>query len=76
LQQWKGGAGFAGIKSKWVGLARDFGKEIVLTSASGEIRGRFEGLGENGSLLLRNRAGLEEFHAGEVSLSDRPEGNA
>lgn len=76
LQQWKGGAGFAGIKSRWVGLARDFGKEIVLTSASGEIRGRFEGLGENGSLLLRNRAGLEEFHAGEVSLSDGPEGNA
>lgn len=74
LKEWNAGIGFGGIKNKWLRHARALGKEIVLTSAAGEIRGGFEGLGENGSLLLRNRSGLQEFHAGEVSLADPGEG--
>jgi len=76
LKRWDGGAGFHEIKSEWLRYARSLGKEIVLISASGKIQGRFEGLGENGSLLLRNPAGLQEFHAGEVSLADPAEGHA
>jgi BirA family biotin operon repressor/biotin-[acetyl-CoA-carboxylase] ligase len=76
LRRWNGGAGFDDIKKEWLRHARSLGKEIVLTSASGEIRGAFEGLGDNGSLLLRNRSGLQEFHAGEVSLADSAEGLA
>jgi BirA family biotin operon repressor/biotin-[acetyl-CoA-carboxylase] ligase len=76
LRRWNGGAGFDDIKKEWLRHARSLGKEIVLTSSSGEIRGAFEGLGENGSLLLRNRSGLQEFHAGEVSLADPTEGLA
>jgi BirA family transcriptional regulator, biotin operon repressor / biotin---[acetyl-CoA-carboxylase] ligase len=76
LSQWNGGAGFNSIRNEWLRHTHALGKEIILTSASGEIRGRFEGLGENGSLLLRNRSGLQEFHAGEVSLTDSAEGPA
>jgi BirA family biotin operon repressor/biotin-[acetyl-CoA-carboxylase] ligase len=76
LRRWDGGAGFDQIKNEWLRHARTLGKEIVLTSTSGKIRGVFEGLGKNGSLLLRNRSGLQEFHAGEVSLSDPAEGPA
>lgn len=76
LRRWNEGAGFDDIKEKWLRHARSLGKQIVLTSASGEIRGAFAGLGENGSLLLRNRSGLQEFHAGEVSLADPAEGPA
>lgn len=76
LKDWDWGSGFGRIKDKWLRHARALGKEIVLASAAGEIRGEFEGLGENGSLLLRNRSGLQEFHAGEVSLAEPGEGLA
>jgi BirA family biotin operon repressor/biotin-[acetyl-CoA-carboxylase] ligase len=76
LREWNAGLGFDVVKNKWLKHARALGKEIVLTSASGQIRGGFEGLGDNGSLLLRNRTGLQEFHAGEVSLADPAEGPA
>jgi BirA family biotin operon repressor/biotin-[acetyl-CoA-carboxylase] ligase len=76
LGEWNAGPGFDAIKNRWLRYARALGREIVLNSAAGEIRGDFEGLGDNGSLLLRNRAGLQEFHAGEVSLADPAEGPA
>jgi biotin-(acetyl-CoA carboxylase) ligase len=49
---------------------------MSIAAAGGRVEGRFEGLGEDGSLLLRNDKGLQAFHSGEVSLADLRGGTA
>jgi BirA family biotin operon repressor/biotin-[acetyl-CoA-carboxylase] ligase len=70
LQAWSAGAGFAGLKLAWLRHAKGLGRPIRVTAAGQTVTGCFEGLGENGSLLLRTPAGVREFHAGDVSLAD------
>jgi BirA family biotin operon repressor/biotin-[acetyl-CoA-carboxylase] ligase len=74
LRIWNKGAGFDALKPLWLQHAKGLGDLISVTAAGQTIAGYFEGLGENGSLLLRNRAGTQEFHAGEVSFADFSEG--
>jgi BirA family biotin operon repressor/biotin-[acetyl-CoA-carboxylase] ligase len=70
LLQWDAGAGFVALKTQWLQFAKCLGQHVSLTTAGETIEGYFEGLGENGSLLLRNQAGVHEFHAGEISFAD------
>lgn len=70
LRQWDAGAGFAALKAQWLQYAKGLGQLVRLTTAGEIIEGYFEGLGKNGSLLLRNQAGMHEFHAGEISFAD------
>jgi BirA family biotin operon repressor/biotin-[acetyl-CoA-carboxylase] ligase len=70
LLQWNAGAGFAALKAQWLRSAKGLGQPVSLTTAGEIIEGYFEGLGKNGSLLLRNQAGIHEFHAGEISFAD------
>jgi BirA family transcriptional regulator, biotin operon repressor / biotin---[acetyl-CoA-carboxylase] ligase len=70
LLQWDGGAGFAALRTRWLQYAKGLGRPISLTTTGETIEGYFEGLGENGSLLLRNQTGMHEFHAGEISFAD------
>lgn len=70
LRIWNAGAGFAALKVSWLQHARGLGQPIRVISAGQAIEGYFEGLGENGGLLLRSRAGVREFHAGEVSFAE------
>jgi BirA family biotin operon repressor/biotin-[acetyl-CoA-carboxylase] ligase len=73
-RMWDGGAGFPSLKPLWLKHAKGLGQPIRVIFAERTIEGYFEGLGENGSLLLRNRGGTQEFHAGEVSFADFSEG--
>jgi BirA family biotin operon repressor/biotin-[acetyl-CoA-carboxylase] ligase len=69
LRQWNAGAGFSALKAQWLQFAKGLGQPIRLTTTSETIEGYFEGLGENGGLLLRNQAGVQEFHAGEINFA-------
>jgi BirA family biotin operon repressor/biotin-[acetyl-CoA-carboxylase] ligase len=67
---WDGGAGFDALKPLWLRHAKGAGQSIGIVAGGQTVQGYFEGLGQDGSLLLRNQAGLHEFHAGEVSFAD------
>lgn len=70
VKLWNGGAGFAVLRDLWLQHAGGLGEPMSIAAAGGRVEGRFEGLGEDGSLLLRNDKGLQAFHSGEVSLAD------
>lgn len=60
--------GFAGCHAEWQALDSYRGREVVLSSARGPIRGIARGVDNTGALLLEDATGLQRFHAGEVSL--------
>jgi BirA family biotin operon repressor/biotin-[acetyl-CoA-carboxylase] ligase len=62
--------GFVAFKPSWLQYAKGLGQPITINLSGETAVGLFEGLGNDGSLLLRNREGVREFHAGEVSFAD------
>lgn len=69
LRVWDRGAGFAVLKTQWLQHARGLGELVTVKVGEQSVQGYFEGLGDNGSLLLRSSAGVHEFHAGEISFT-------
>jgi BirA family biotin operon repressor/biotin-[acetyl-CoA-carboxylase] ligase len=72
LKLWNRGAGFAPLRDLWLRHAEGLGEPMSIAAAGGRVQGLFEGLGDDGSLLLRNDKGLQAFHTGDVSLADFP----
>jgi BirA family transcriptional regulator, biotin operon repressor / biotin---[acetyl-CoA-carboxylase] ligase len=70
LKLWNRGEGFDALKHLWLEHSVRLGAPISIAVAGSRVEGRFEGLGEDGSLLLRDDEGLKAFHTGEVSMAD------
>lgn len=67
LTQWRGGEGFAGIRSDWLDRAVGLGGPMRVRLPGRELVGRGEALDESGRLLLRLSDGsLQTITAGEV----------
>jgi BirA family biotin operon repressor/biotin-[acetyl-CoA-carboxylase] ligase len=67
LAQWNGGAGFAAVRADWIERAVGIGGAIRVRLPEREIAGRFEGLDDDGRLMLRLPEGpIERVAAGEV----------
>lgn len=58
--------GLAPIRAAWLERAHGLGQAIVCRLAESEIEGVFEGLDEEGALILRVGQGLRAISAGEV----------
>ena len=67
LDQWRGGKGFATIRSDWLKRAMGLGGEMLVRLPEREVTGRFEALDDRGRLLLRVADGsLQHITAGDV----------
>lgn len=66
LDQWRK-HGFAPIRQAWLTHAKGLGGDIQVRLPQGDLGGKFNGLDENGALLLGLDQGLEKvIHSGEV----------
>jgi BirA family biotin operon repressor/biotin-[acetyl-CoA-carboxylase] ligase len=70
LQRWNAGAGFRDLRTEWLQSAQGLGDVVHVAVGGRTVEGYFEGLSDKGGLLLRNQAGLQELHAGEVMQAD------
>ena len=70
LAQWKGGEGIAEVRADWLAAAQGIGEmiEIRMPASGGEkvLAGRFEGIDENGLLILAGAGGRRE----RISVAD------
>lgn len=66
LQQWQRGQGFVDIRADWLKRAAGLGEPIRVRLPERELAGRFEGVDEQGRLLLLEAGGLTTVTAGEV----------
>lgn len=67
LAQWRQGVDFAAIRRDWLDRAAGVGEFIQVRLPDRELRGRFIGIGEGGSLLVEPEAGTQlSITAGEV----------
>ncbi|HYC18056.1 MAG TPA: biotin--[acetyl-CoA-carboxylase] ligase [Pseudolabrys sp.] len=64
--QWDRGQGFATIRTDWLKRAAGLGKPMQVRLPGRELSGRFDGLDQNGHLLLKQDAGIATITAGEV----------
>lgn len=60
--------GFAPIRAAWLARAQDIGAPISLRIGTEQRGGQFEGLADDGSLLLRTGGRVHAFTTGEVML--------
>jgi BirA family transcriptional regulator, biotin operon repressor / biotin---[acetyl-CoA-carboxylase] ligase len=68
LGEWRGGDGFASIRSAWLAVAGGVGEPIRITEPGGARDGVFEALDARGRLLLRREGRLEVIEAGDLTL--------
>ncbi len=66
LTQWQSGQGFVAIRADWLKRAAGLGETIRVRLTDRDLAGRFEGLDEQGRLLLREAGGRTTVTAGEV----------
>ncbi|UPY38399.1 biotin--[acetyl-CoA-carboxylase] ligase [Sediminicoccus sp. KRV36] len=58
--------GFAPIRAAWMERGPERGSLMTLRQGDNPVSGRYEGLAEDGGLLLATAGRLHAFHAGEV----------
>ena len=66
LAQWDRGQGFAVIRADWLKHAAGLGEPLLVRLPGRELSGRFDGLDQNGHLLLKQDSGMATISAGEV----------
>ena len=67
LAQWQRGAGFAAIRADWAARAHRTGARITVRVGQREAAGHYQGLDDDGRLLLRRFDGSREtISAGDV----------
>lgn len=62
------GAGFPAIREQWLGCAAGLGAPLRATTGAGAREGIFEGLDNNGRLLLRRQDTIETIESADVAL--------
>jgi BirA family biotin operon repressor/biotin-[acetyl-CoA-carboxylase] ligase len=76
LALWRGGAGFAEIRARWLAHAAGLRGPIRIAGAQSFREGVFETLDERGRLLLRGAGGVEAVEAGDLFLCEKGAGDA
>jgi len=67
LHQWDRGNGFSAIRASWLAMAGKAGRPITVHEGANVIKGRFEGLSQEGRLLVRLDGGtVKEIAWGDV----------
>jgi BirA family biotin operon repressor/biotin-[acetyl-CoA-carboxylase] ligase len=66
LAQWQSGQGFAAIRAAWLERAAGIGEPLRVHLPDKEMTGRFQGLDEDGRLLLAGAHGITPVTAGDV----------
>ncbi len=67
LSVWAEGAGFSRIRSAWLERAEGLGEPVTVRLQSENLEGRFEGLTEDGALIVAlAQGGSRVIHGGEV----------
>jgi BirA family biotin operon repressor/biotin-[acetyl-CoA-carboxylase] ligase len=66
LTQWKGGRGFAVIRTDWLKRAAGLGETLQVRLPERQLSGRFQGLDDTGRLLLDVAGRVVPVTAGEV----------
>jgi BirA family transcriptional regulator, biotin operon repressor / biotin---[acetyl-CoA-carboxylase] ligase len=74
LAIWRGGAGFAAIRSQWLAHAAGLGGPIRIAGARGVREGVFRTLDAQGRLVLDGANGAEAIEAGDLFLIDGADG--
>jgi len=67
LQVWRSG-GFPVVRERWLARCVGLGEPVTVRMGTGVERGRFEGLGDDGALLLRRDGKIVRITAGDVWL--------
>jgi BirA family transcriptional regulator, biotin operon repressor / biotin---[acetyl-CoA-carboxylase] ligase len=65
---WQEGAGFATCRIAWAVRATAVGTELSVNAGGGPVFGTFQGVDEDGALLLETRYGRQRFSFGDVTL--------
>lgn len=69
ISQWDGGRNFATVRAAWSQRAHAIGQPLMVNTNAGQIVGTFDGLAENGALLLTSEDGeTRRIEHGDVSL--------
>ncbi|WP_424361932.1 biotin--[acetyl-CoA-carboxylase] ligase [Methylocystis parvus] len=71
LDLWKGGEGFAAIRTEWLASASALGEDIRVALSSETLEGRFETIDATGRLVLETASGRRAIEAGDVLLGPR-----
>lgn len=58
--------GFAKLRSTWLQYAKGLGEEIMVKLENEPKNGIFNGVDDNGMLLLKTKTGIEKIYAGDV----------
>ncbi|RVT95414.1 biotin--[acetyl-CoA-carboxylase] ligase [Rhodovarius crocodyli] len=59
--------GFVPIREAWMRAGPELGSEVTATRAGSRLTGRYEGISEEGGLLLATEARTYALHSGEVA---------
>lgn len=69
LAIWSGGEGFADIRNVWLSHSGPQGERLLVNSGAGPIEGAYQGLDQDGALLLTDDAGIQHTYSyGDVTL--------
>jgi BirA family transcriptional regulator, biotin operon repressor / biotin---[acetyl-CoA-carboxylase] ligase len=69
LAIWSGGEGFADIRKAWLSHSGPRGERLLVNSGAGPFEGTFQGLDQDGALLLTDDAGIQHTYSyGDVTL--------
>jgi BirA family transcriptional regulator, biotin operon repressor / biotin---[acetyl-CoA-carboxylase] ligase len=58
--------GFAGVRTAWLTRAARLGEALTARLPTREVTGRFDGIGEDGALILATAGGVQRIHAADV----------
>ncbi len=67
FERWRD-TGFALVRQAWLLRAAGLGSAITARLPKGDIAGRFQGIDEDGALVLSTAEGVQKIHAGEIFL--------
>ena len=70
LATWANGQGFAEIRQAWLRLSGPPGERLRVNSGTGPVEGTYQGLDQDGALILTDDAGNQRiFSYGDVTLA-------
>ncbi|MBQ8466054.1 MAG: biotin--[Alphaproteobacteria bacterium] len=59
-------SGFEKLKKKWLSAVKGIGEKVTVQTPTAVLEGVFEGIGDNGELLLKNKQEMQKIFAGDV----------